>query len=113
GSIGSWIGLARRRALFLCLCCLLPLFRRLRPELLRKPLDAPLGVDELLPPREERVAVGADFEVQLRLGRPRLPGRPARAADLDFVVLRMDALPHSELLRVPGQNPIIPTPEPY
>src|SRR5258706_2931696 len=65
---------------------------------LRKPLDAAFGIDQLLPAREERVAVRADFEVQFRLGRPRLPRVAARAARDDVVVLGMNAFLHSVLL---------------
>jgi hypothetical protein len=44
------------------------------------------------------MAVGADFEVQLGLGRSRLPGRAARAARFDLMVFRVDAFLHGELL---------------
>src|SRR5688572_23803198 len=79
------------RCFLLCLCCLLAALRRLSAKLLREALDAPLGVDELLPTGEERVAVRADLEVQLLLGRPGVPGRAAGAAGLDVVILRVDA----------------------
>src|SRR5690349_21583140 len=96
GSSGSWLASGRRGCLLAlrCLCRLFAALRRLRPELLREPLDAPFGVDQLLTAGEERVAVGADLEVQLGLGRPGLPGCAARAARLDIVVLRVDPLLH-------------------
>ena len=72
---------------------LLPALGGLGAEPLGEPFHAALGVDQLLTAGEERVAVVADFEVQLGLGRPRLPGRPARAARLDLVVLRDESLP--------------------
>jgi hypothetical protein len=52
---------------------------RLCAKLLGKPLDAPFGVHQLLPSREERMAVRADFQVQLFLGGSGLPGRTAGA----------------------------------
>jgi hypothetical protein len=44
------------------------------------------------------VAVRADFEVQLRLGRPGLPGRPAGAPGFDVVVLGVNGFLHGGLL---------------
>ena len=41
----------------------------LRAEPLREPLDSTFGIDQLLPAGEERVAVVADLEVELLLGR--------------------------------------------
>src|SRR5262245_64153784 len=96
----------RSRRPLLSFCSLLAAFRGLGAELLREPLHAPFGIDQLLPAREERVAVRADFEVQLGLGRARLPRRAARAARLDDMVLRVDAFLHGELLRVPGKKPL-------
>ena len=72
----------------------LALFRRLRTELLGEPLDAALGVDELLAAGEERVARRTDFEMQLRLGRACLEGVAAGATDLDLLILRVDAFLH-------------------
>src|SRR5262245_10869318 len=69
----------------------------LRPELLGKSLDAAFRVDQLLAAREERVAIRADFQVQLRLGRPGLPARAARAPHFDFVILRVNIGLHSVL----------------
>src|SRR5262245_37052579 len=40
------------------------------------------------------MAVRADFQVQFLLGRPRLPGRPARTPGLDLVIIRMNAFLH-------------------
>src|SRR5262249_60759455 len=88
--------------------CFLPALGRLRPELLREPLDAPFRVDQLLAPREERVAVRTDFQVQLGLRRARLPGRAARAPHVDVVVLRMNAFLHGGLPGNPCKTPIIP-----
>src|SRR4051812_17804974 len=76
----------------------LPLFGRLRAVLLGKTFHAPLGVDQLLAAREERVAGRADFEVQLRLGRPGLERVSTRATDLDLLVLRVNAFLHNKLL---------------
>src|SRR5712691_1596814 len=50
--------------------------------LLLEPIDAALGVDQLLLPGEERLAVGADVQVQVASRRAGLPGRPAGAMDL-------------------------------
>src|SRR5204862_2367936 len=55
--------------------------------LAREALDAAFRVQQLLTTRVERVARRADLEVQLLVGGPGLPGRPARAAGLDLVVL--------------------------
>ena len=77
-------------------CRLLAAGNRLRAELLREPLDATLGVHQLLPAREERVAVRADFQMQLFLGRPGLPGRTAGAPGLYLVIIRMNAFLHDK-----------------
>ena len=97
---------------FFCLRSLLAALRRLGTELLREALDTAFGVEQLLPSREERVAVRADFEVQLLLGRPGLPGRAAGAAGLDVVVLRVDAFLHSELLGRTGKHQVYTTVRP-
>src|SRR5688572_18017011 len=65
------------------LLCGLPLLRRLHAELLVEPFDPALGIDQLLPAREERMAGGTDLKVQLGLGRPRLERVAAGATDLD------------------------------
>src|SRR5213078_2052033 len=54
-------------------------------------LDAAAGVDELLPPRVERVAVRADLDVDLGLGRARRELVAARAAHVGLDVLGMDS----------------------
>src|SRR5688572_3204552 len=86
--LGGLRGLLRR----------LPLLRCLHAELLVEPLDAALGVDQLLPAREERVAGGADFEMQIRLGRARLERVAARTAHLDLFVLGVNPFLHDKLL---------------
>src|SRR4051794_25202241 len=53
-------------------------------------LDATAGVHELLPARVERVAVRADLDVDLRLGRARRELVAARATDVRLDVLGMD-----------------------
>src|SRR5437899_9904643 len=102
--VGSAGGGCRR--FFLCLRGLLSALGRLCAVFLGESLDAPFCVDELLPAGEERVAVGADLQVQLRLGRSRLPRISARAADLDLVVLGMDSLLHNRLLGLSGKTPL-------
>ena len=82
----------------------------LRAEALREPLDAALGVDQLLLAREERVAHVADFEVQLRLGGARLEGVAAGAAHFDFLILRMNPRLHGGLLRASTKKLSIPDP---
>src|SRR5262245_33726226 len=94
GSNESWSARCRR-CFLLRLCRFLPALRRLGPELLREPLDPAFRVDELLPAGEERVAIRADFEVQLLLGRPGLPSIAAGASSLDVVVLRVDTWLHN------------------
>src|SRR5512141_2150430 len=59
----------------------------LHAETLGEPLDASLGVHQLLAAREERVAVVTDLEVQLRLRGPGLPVGAAGAPGLDVEIL--------------------------
>src|SRR3954466_14714499 len=80
------------------LCRRLAALRGLHAETLGEALDAAFGVDQLLPAGEKRMAVVADFEVQLRLGGPGLPRRAARATRLDLVVLRVNPFLHCRLL---------------
>src|SRR2546421_10727298 len=47
-------------------------------------LDPAAGVDQLLLAGVERMAGGADFDVDFRLGRPRRELVPAGAADVSF-----------------------------
>ena len=63
-------------------------------ETLVEALDASAGIDQLLLTREERVALGADFNLQLLLGRAGGEGLAAYAADDCFAVLGMDAFLH-------------------
>jgi hypothetical protein len=65
-------------------------------EFLREPLNATFGVDELLTPGKERVAVRADFQVQFLLGRPRLPGRSAGTPGLYVMIFGMNAFFHDK-----------------
>src|SRR5205814_9952721 len=75
-----------------------PALRRLSAVLLREAFDAAFRIEQLLLAREERVAARADLEVQLGLGRMRLPGRPARAPRFDLEILGVDGFLHSDLL---------------
>src|SRR6266508_1583259 len=59
----------------------------LQPAL--EPLHASAGVHELLLARVERVALGADLDVEIALGRARLEGVPARAGHRGENVLGM------------------------
>src|SRR3954451_8125761 len=103
---------------FLGLLCLgglrggLARFGGLRAKSLGEAIHAALSVDQLLAAREERMAVVADFEVQLRFGGPGLPRRAARAARLDVVVLRMNPFLHSSLLGACGKTTVYHTPPP-
>ena len=99
-------------SVFLVFAAALAALGRLDAEPLREPLDAALGVDQLLTAGEERMAVVADFEVQLRLGRPGLPRRAARAARLDLVVLRDESLPSRQAPWGFRQKVIIPVSRP-
>ena len=81
---------------------------RLDAEALREPLDAAFRVDQLLPAGEERMAVVADFEVQLRLGRPGLPRRAARAPRLDLVDTWDESLPSQQAPWACREKIIIP-----
>jgi hypothetical protein len=106
--IAGWlVALFRGRSGLLCgLLCSLPALRRLGAEPLREPLDPPFGIDQLLAAGEERMAIIADFEVQLRLGRPRLPRRAACAPDFDLVVLRVNPFLHGLLLGTYGKKKV-------
>ena len=68
----------------------------LRAELLGKPLHAAFGIQQLLPARKERMAVRADFQVQLVLGRLGLPGRATGAPGIYLVILRMNPFLHDK-----------------
>src|SRR5262245_472660 len=83
---------------FLALCRLLAALGRLRAVLLREPLDAAFGIDQLLASGKERMAGGTDLEVQLRLGRTRLERVAARAPRLDVEVFRMNGFFHGSFL---------------
>src|SRR6266550_7904672 len=87
----------------------LPLSRRLRAEFFREALDAPLGIDQLLAPREERVAGRADFQVQLGLGRAGLERVATGTTGLDLFVFRVDTFLHGDLSRMMGEQTIIQT----
>src|SRR5688572_3909808 len=69
---------------------------RLRAKFLREPLNPALGIQQLLPAREERVAIRADLQVQLFLGRLGLPCRTAGAPGLYLVIIRMNAFLHDQ-----------------
>src|SRR6266545_6505874 len=60
-------------------------------------LDASAGVDQLLPPRVERVAVRADLDVDLGLRGARRELVAARAAHVGLDVLRMDFGLHGQV----------------
>ena len=70
----------------------------LEAEFLVEPIDPAFGVDELLAASEERVARGADFEVEFRFGRTRLECVAARAPDIDLSIIGVDPFLHSQLL---------------
>ena len=57
-------------------------------------IDTAAGVNQLLLAGEERVALGADFNAQLLLGRARLEGIAADAGHGRLLILRMDAFLH-------------------
>src|SRR3989442_14383 len=67
------------------------LFRRVP---LVEAVDAPLDVEDVLLTREERVALGADLDVELRLGRAGRERVAAGADDLRLDVFRMDLCLH-------------------
>jgi hypothetical protein len=85
----------------------LSLLGRLRTVLLGEALDPTLGVNQLLPSGEERMALRADFEVEILLGRPGFPRRAAGAVDGHLFVLGMDVLFHDRLRSPdPGGAPL-------
>jgi hypothetical protein len=57
-------------------------------------LDPATGVHELLPAGIERMALGADLDMELGLGRAGRELVPARAPHVSFYVLGMDSLLH-------------------
>jgi hypothetical protein len=61
-------------------------------------LDPTAGVDQLLTPRVERVALGADLHVELRLGRSSRELIAAGATHVSFYVLGVDSLLHLNLV---------------
>jgi hypothetical protein len=58
-------------------------------------LDATSRIHQLLFASEERMAVGADFDVQFFFGGTRRPGVAASAGHTAFVVIRMDSFFHA------------------
>ena len=75
----------------------------LRGVLLAEPIDATARVDDLLLARVERVAVGADFDLQvLAQRRTRLEHVAAAAGDLDRLVIRVDCVFHGRGLPAIG-----------
>jgi len=71
-------------------------------ETLFEAVNASAGIDQLLLAGEEGVALGADFNFQLRLDRPRLKRLTAYATDDGLAILGMDLFFHafSPLLRM-------------
>ena len=68
------------------------LFLLLAPlVLLLELLNAPRGIDELHLAGEERMAGRADLDPEVLLRGPRRERAPARADDVDLVILGMDA----------------------
>jgi hypothetical protein len=83
---------------FLAFAAVFALLDRLRAELLGEAVDAAFRVDQLLPAREERVAVRADVEMELLAGGAGLPRRAAGAVDGDFPVFRVNVRLHWSVL---------------
>ena len=67
----------------------------LTAETLVEALNTSAGVDQLLLTSVERMALGANFDVDLRLGGTSLNDVAARAGDGAVNVVRMDTLFHS------------------
>ena len=60
-------------------------------ETLVEALDASAGIDQLLLAREERVALGADFNLDVLFGGEHLDDVAAVAGDRGLLAIRMDA----------------------
>ena len=60
-------------------------------ETLVEALDTAAGIDQLLLAREERVALGADFNLDVLFGGEHLDDVAAVAGDRGFLAIRMDA----------------------
>ena len=71
-------------------------------ETLLEAVNASAGINQLLLAGKERVALGANFNLQLRLDRPRLKRLTAYATDDGLAIFGMDLLFHafSPLLRM-------------
>ena len=67
---------------------------RLDAVTLLETINTTARVNELLLAGEERVALGADFNAQLRLGGTRYEGVTANASHGRLLILRMDAFLH-------------------
>jgi hypothetical protein len=72
----------------LCFCGLLCVF-------LVVPLDATRGIHQLLPAREEWMAIGADLDLQVSDRGARLERVAANAGDNRLLVFRVDTVSHS------------------
>jgi hypothetical protein len=59
-----------------------------------EPLDAASGVDQLLLARVERVALGAELDMQVALGRPRVELVAARAVHVGERVFGVNSCLH-------------------
>lgn len=57
-------------------------------------VHASAGIDQLLTPREKRMAFGADFDLELALDGAAQKGFAACAANHGFAVCRMDIFLH-------------------
>ena len=69
-------------------------FNLLNAESLVKPINTSTGVNQLLLAGIERVALGADFDLDITLGRAGGKGIATSATDSGLLVLRMDAFSH-------------------
>jgi hypothetical protein len=78
----------------LCFCGLFRVF-------LVVSLNAACGIHQLLPPREERMAGGADFDLQVADRGTRLEGVPANAGDNRLLVFGVDTVSHSLFILSP------------
>ena len=84
---GAGMGAKKAAGIFFRLLCM----TSASVEALVEALDTSAGIDQLLLAREERVALGADFNLDVLLGGEHLDHVAAVAGDGGLFAFRMDA----------------------
>ena len=84
---GAGMGAKKAAGIFFRLLCM----TSASVEALVEALDTSAGIDQLLLAREERVALRADFNLNVLFGREHFDHIAAVAGDGSFLAVRMDA----------------------